>query len=83
MEDFHPDIRLILMLLARLEHISVDSYWAHRASGVRGALLMELDRLENEQPIRISEIKQVMDVGFYILKRAAMEKTPSRAGKKI
>jgi len=31
--------QLIRLLLSRLERVSVDSYWAHRASGVRGALL--------------------------------------------
>jgi hypothetical protein len=79
MENLQADIQLIHMLLARLEHISADSYWAHRASGVRGALLMILDRFENGQPIRISEIKLATDLGFYILTRAATEKAPVRA----
>ena len=42
--------KLILLLLSRLERISVDSYWAHRASGVRGALFRALEMLENGSP---------------------------------
>jgi len=39
---------LIEMLVARLERLSADSYWAHQASGVRGSLLrlIENDSLE-------------------------------------
>ena len=32
-------IDLARMLVARLERLSADSYWAHQASGVRGSLL--------------------------------------------
>jgi hypothetical protein len=46
METSTPDDKLIRLLLPRLERISVDSYWAHRASGVRGALVKLLEQME-------------------------------------
>jgi hypothetical protein len=36
-------IHLISLLIARLERISADSYCAHRASGIRGALMRFLE----------------------------------------
>ena len=44
-------IQLIKLLLMRLERVSVDSYWAHRASGVRGGLLRALEKIEAGQSI--------------------------------
>ena len=71
-----PDqIQLIRLLLARLERVSVDSYWAHRASGVRGALLRELEKLEAGQPVDGSALKRLTDKGFQILERAARERS--------
>jgi len=64
---------LILLLLTRLERISVDSYWARRASGVRGALLRALDVMENGS--RDSRADILIERGFEILERAAREKT--------
>ena len=66
--------QLLEMLLARLERISADSYWAHRASGVRGALLRVLEKLENGRPVSGSELKRLVDLGFRILENATMEK---------
>jgi hypothetical protein len=63
--------KLILLLLARLERISVDSYWAHRASGVRGALLRALETMENGFPDPKPDI--LIAEGFEILKKAAKE----------
>ena len=68
-------IKLIRLLLARLERVSVDSYWAHRASGVRGALLRALERIEAGQAVDGSALKRLMDKGFQILERAAKERT--------
>lgn len=62
------------MLLSRLERISVDSYWAHRASGVRGALLRALEKLENGRPVSRSDLKRMVDLGFAILEKASIEK---------
>jgi len=67
--------QLIRLLLARLERVSVDSYWAHRASGVRGALLRALEKVEAGQPVDRSALKQLTDKGFQILERAAQERS--------
>ena len=63
--------KLIHLLLARLERISVDSYWAHRASGVRGALIRSLEAQENPD---IQTLESLSKLGFQILERAAREK---------
>jgi hypothetical protein len=70
MKDIQSDTQLIHMLLSRLERISADSYWAHRASGVRGALLRLLENIEKGRPVQGSDIKKMMDLGFNILEKA-------------
>ena len=74
MENTKIQNQLLEMLLARLERISADSYWAHRASGVRGALLRVLEKLETGRPVSGSELKRLVDLGFRILENATMEK---------
>ncbi len=64
---------LVRLLLARLERISADSFWAHRASGVRGSLARMMDSLEKGEPFSASEMKRMIDLGFRILERAARE----------
>ena len=70
-----PDINdnLIPLLLARLERISVDSYWAHRASGVRGALTKILEKLEAGESIDPVSLQVNIVAGFEILQKAAEE----------
>lgn len=68
------DTALIQLLLSRLERVSVDSYWAHRASGVRGALLHVLEQVESEQTIDNVRLQELLESGFHILERAAGEK---------
>ena len=63
-------IGLTRLLLARLERISADSVWAHRASGIRGSLLKRLDKVENQQPVSDIEMKRLIQWGFEILNRA-------------
>ena len=67
-------IQLIRLLLARLERVSVDSYWAHRASGVRGALLRALEKIEAGQAVDESALRRLVDKGFQILEQAAQER---------
>ena len=67
-------IKMLQMLLARLERVSVDSYWAHRASGVRGSLLRNLEMLEAGQPVNPAGLQSVLDQAFRILERAARER---------
>jgi hypothetical protein len=61
---------LARVLIARLERLSADSYWAHRASGVRGSLLrwVEEDRRD------VGRGKNLIKYGFYVLENAAREK---------
>ena len=68
-------VQLVSLLLMRLERVSVDSYWAHRASGVRGGLLRVLVKVEAGQAVDESELKRLMNKGFQILERAAQERS--------
>lgn len=67
-------LNLIGLLIARLERISADSVWAHRASGVKGSLLKALEKSEEEETERVRELMQIVDMGFFILENAAKEK---------
>ena len=64
---------LIRLLLSRLERISVDSYWAHRASGVRGALTKLLEQMERGETIDPASLQKNVLVGFEVLEKAAEE----------
>ncbi len=75
MELSKPDEKLIRLLLPRLERISVDSYWAHRASGVRGALVKILEQLEAGVEVDPVSLEKNIAVGFEVLKEAAEEYT--------
>jgi len=66
-------LRTLRFLLARLERISADSVVAHRASGVRGALLRALDRLERGGHVPSHDLKRLIDSGYSLLQRAAEE----------
>ena len=70
-------IEQALLLISRLERLSADSVWAHRASGVRGALLKSLDRLENplgdQDPAEFKRLQVSLDVGFRVVENAAKE----------
>lgn len=66
-------IQSLEFLLARLERISADSVVAHRASGVRGAMLRTLDRYEKGITPSDHELKQLIAVGYRLLQKAASE----------
>jgi hypothetical protein len=72
--DPSADIQLIQLLLYRLERVSVDSYWAHRASGLRGALLKNLEELEEGTLPGQAQLDELISSSFQILNRAAREK---------
>jgi hypothetical protein len=67
-------LRTLRFLLARLERISVDSVTAHRASGVRGAMLKELERLEKTGAGSGERVKCLIEWGYALLEQAAEEK---------
>jgi hypothetical protein len=73
MESPESNEKIIRLLLPRLERISVDSYWAHRASGVRGALTKLLERIEAGDTVSSELLTSNIFIGFEILREAAEE----------
>ncbi|MDL1909613.1 hypothetical protein FBQ81_02790 [Chloroflexi bacterium CFX6] len=71
MQNPQPDLQLLRMVSDRLERISADSIWAHRASGVRGSLLRILDEARGESPPDPGAIASVLAAAFRILEGAA------------
>jgi len=78
MADSEISNELIHLLLARLERISADSYWAHRASGIRGASIKIAENIVSTQPFEIRELRQLTQSGFLILELSVKEKRPNR-----
>ncbi len=66
--------RTIRTLLERLERISADSTWAHRASGLRGALLDAQSALEQGAPLEQAHLAALLEHGFKLLAQAARER---------
>jgi hypothetical protein len=73
MKDFTVDTRFIYMLLARIERISADSYWAHRASGLRGALLRFVENMEKGNQIDHQRLELLIIGGIKILENAGKD----------
>lgn len=71
MEEY---IQTLRFLLARLERISADSVVAHRASGVRGAMLRVLGQLEKQEQVPDYVVKRLIESGYLLLQRAAKER---------
>jgi len=65
-------LKQIRLLIKRLEHLSADSIWSHRASGIRGSLLKYLEELEDRDSQKTSGVLgQILDQGYYVLEQAA------------
>lgn len=70
-----------MLLLSRLERISADSIWAHRASGLRGGLLRVVDRIQIGKKEIASDVERdwydnlayLIETGYRILEKAARE----------
>jgi hypothetical protein len=74
MKDRQALITATLMLIERLERISADSIWAHRASGLRGSLLRGLELVKQEgQESEIEILSAVVEQGYHLLEEAARE----------
>ena len=72
-------VELARRLVSRLERLSADSYWAHQASGIRGALLRALERIERNRggsSQAALNLKKLNEAGFTILLKAAQECMP-------
>ena len=67
-------LRTLLFLLSRLERISADSAVAYRASGVRGAMLRVVEKLEEGRPVSSQDVKRLTDRAYFLLQKAAKEK---------
>lgn len=67
-------LHLLRMLTERLERISADSVWAHRASGVRGSLLRLLEEGEKGLQTNPQTLSLVVTRALYILTQAAKQK---------
>jgi hypothetical protein len=70
------ELKLVRRVIERLEHLSADSIYAHRASGLRGSLLRYQMRLEEGERLSregLVKLDQLMDEGFKILELAGKE----------
>lgn len=66
------------LLASRLERLSADSAWAHRASGLRGSLLRAIKAAGSDAQKSVplpdsNQLEQLIDQGFFILEQAASE----------
>jgi metal-responsive CopG/Arc/MetJ family transcriptional regulator len=66
------EIELCRQLVERLERLSADSAYAHRASGVKGSLLRYLEGEAGDEE-GSEELERLMAMGFEILEKAAGE----------
>jgi hypothetical protein len=73
MADYQSEEYLIELLLIRLERITADSTLAHKASGIRGALIRQLDAFRFGKPVDSTKLKRLIDSGFDIVKSAALK----------
>jgi hypothetical protein len=67
-------IRTLNFLLSRLERISADSSVAYRASGVRGAMLRVVEKIEKGGTVSNQDVKRLIESGYFLLQKAAREK---------
>ena len=67
-------LRTLQFLLSRLERISADSAVAYRASGVRGAMLRVVEKLEAGRPVSSPDVRRLIESGYRLLEKAAAEK---------
>lgn len=74
-----PSISFVLLrsIAMRLERLSADSKWAHRASGLRGDILKVLDEVDL-LVVSPERIQVLIDRGYEILESAAREIPESR-----
>ena len=67
-------LRTLQFLLSRLERISADSSVAYRASGVRGAMLRLVEKIEDGRPVSSQDVKRLVESAYLLLQKAAREK---------
>ena len=79
MSSTQPDMKIARMLLDRLERIPVDSSWAHRASGVRGALLRMSEQMEMGDFVDPASWRSNTMIGFHILEAVARARSETQS----
>jgi len=70
---YTDQIRLLSLLIARLERLSVDSHWARRASGLRGNIVKLLDEADSGQEVPAARLELLTGAAFDILRRVAQD----------
>ena len=77
MQNDNTIIESVKLLIARLEHLSADSRYAHRASGLRGALWRCLEEMESAEQSHLHcdppYLEGLMAQGYKYLEAAARE----------
>jgi hypothetical protein len=76
MEEGDKVIREAWNLVSQLERLSADSYWAHKASGIRGSLLKCLDQVESqdsqvENSESYQKLHNLSNLAFEVIVKAA------------
>jgi len=66
-------VELLRLLVARLERLSADSRWAHRASGLRGNLLRVLEAIDSGERVTAARLDVLVESAFDLLRKAAQE----------
>ncbi len=70
MRQYHK-MEHINLLIDRLERLSADSIWSHRASGIRGSLLECLEEHNGRySKITSEKLDSLLDQGFEVLEQA-------------
>ncbi len=67
------ELDLIKRLVDRLERLSADSTYAHRASGIRGSLLNYMECIESGEEVDHDELEHLLEYTFDLLRQAAEE----------
>lgn len=70
---FTGQIKLLRLLVARLERLPVDSHWARRASGLRGNIVKVLEEADSGEEVSASRLELLTEAAFGILRRAAQD----------
>lgn len=66
-------IQLLLLLITRLERLSVDSHWARRANGLRGNIVKVLEEADSGKDVSVERLDLLTNAAFDILRRAAQD----------
>jgi hypothetical protein len=76
-DDNNTIIESVKLLIFRLEHLSADSRYAHRASGLRGSLWRCVEEMEKRSHASrncdLATLESLMAQGYKYLEAAARE----------